>query len=332
MNPICRVGQAKRGPTVRFTRKWWDLLVFAAFFLSPCISLAQSPEAENNDIPEEYKSIKIKLDDRELFEYLAVESPNKPYVKKLFAPGGVQILRDSPEDHKHHHALMFALTAGNVDFWGEESGAGIEKAAAMEFSNSTSNGILRAVIKQRVDWTDPKSDASIVREYRKLRGFASPEIKATLLSWHSTLKPAEGKDSVVLGGGHYFGLGMRFVVSMDVEGEFLFADDKEGETVRGTEKLTPARWCAYRSKADGKPVTVAIFDSPDNPRHPNRFFTMTQPFAYLSATLNLWKEPMTLKAGETLKLSYGVAAWDGHVEPAEIEKTYGEWLKLDKDP
>jgi hypothetical protein len=310
----------------------FSIFLLSAILLSPCISRAQSPETENNDLPEDFKSITIKLDDRELFEYRAVESPNKPYVKKLFTPGGVQILRDSPEDHKHHHALMFALKADNVDFWSEESGAGIEKSAAMQSSNLTYNEILRAVIKQRIDWIDPKSDASIVREYRQLNAFASPEIKPTLLSWHSTLKPAKDKETVVLGGEHYFGLGMRFVSSMDAEGEFLNSENKEGETVRGTEKLTPARWCAYRSKADGKPVTVAIFDSPENPRHPNRFFTMTKPFAYMAATLNLWKEPLTLKSGEPLPLKYGVAAWDGHVDAADIEKTYEQWLKIENEP
>ena len=35
--------------------------------------------------------------------------PAKPYVKRLTTPGGVNILRDAPHDHLHHHALMMAL-------------------------------------------------------------------------------------------------------------------------------------------------------------------------------------------------------------------------------
>jgi hypothetical protein len=292
---------------------------------------AQSKEAKIAIVVEDNQSIVVKAADREVLEYQCQESPNKPYVRQLFTLGGVQILRDSPGDHKHHHGLMFALKADNVDFWGEQPGAGIEKQISLDPMQSiTSNGLGRADFSQKLEWIDPQTEKPLVQEVRRIKIFASPELKATLLSWHTTLEPAKGKESILLGGEHYFGLGMRFVTSMDEEGEFVTSDNKEGESVRGSEKLTPARWCAYRSKAGGKPVTVAIFDSPANPRHPNKFFTM-RPFTYLAATLNLWKEPMTLKAGETLKLAYGVAAWDGHIDAAEIEKTYQQWLEIEKE-
>ena len=292
---------------------------------------AQSKEAKISIAQEDNLSIVIKAADREVLEYRCRESPNKPYVRQLFTPGGVQILRDSPGDHKHHHGLMFALKADNADFWGEQPGAGIEKQVSLDPMQSiTSNGLGRADFSQKLYWIDPQTEKPLVQEIRRIDAFTSPELKATLLSWHTMLEPAKGKESVTLGGDHYFGLGMRFVTSMDEAGEFVTSDNKEGESIRGSEKLTPARWCAYRSQVDGKPVTAAIFDSPENPRHPNKFFTM-RPFAYLSATLNLWKEPMTLKAGEPLKLAYGVAAWDGHIDAADIEKTYQWWVKLEKD-
>jgi hypothetical protein len=252
-------------------------------------------------------------------------------VRELFTPAGVQVLRDSPGDHKHHHALMFAVKADGVDFWGEQPGAGIEKFRAREsIRTKVHSGGGWGDFTSLLDWVDPQANAPLLAETRRIRAFAAPDLKATLLSWHTTLEPAKGKETVTLGGDHYFGLGMRFVTSMDEAGEFLNSENKEGETIRGSEKLTPARWCAYRSTADGKPVTVAMFDSTMNPRHPNKFFTM-RPFAYLAATLNLWKEPMTLKSGEPLKLSYGVAAWDGHVDTDEIEKTYKQWLKFEED-
>ena len=74
-------------------------------------------------------------------------------------------------------------------------------------------------------------------------------------------------------------------------------------------------------------VTVALFDHPSNVRHPARMFTMTAPFAYLAATLNLWKETLKLEPGTTLKLVYGVAVWDGNVEPAQVEALYRRWAK-----
>jgi len=120
------------------------------------------------------------------------------------------------------------------------------------------------------------------------------------------------------------------VESMDKVGTFFNASDAEGEGVRGTEKLTRATWCAYTAEADGKPVTVAMFDHPDNARHPAYWFTMYDPFSYLSATLNLWKEPMTLKTGQPLTLRHGVALWDGRIDKDTVEKAYQRWLAATK--
>ena len=73
-------------------------------------------------------------------------------------------------------------------------------------------------------------------------------------------------------------------------------------------------------------ITCALFDHPANPRHPNRMFTMAKPFAYLSATLNLWKEPLALQPGQPLRLCYGIALFDGAPAAAEIEKLNQLWL------
>jgi hypothetical protein len=131
-----------------------------------------------------------------------------------------------------------------------------------------------------------------------------------------------------LAGSHYFGLGVRFAETMDRDGKFLTPDGKLGDVVRGAERLTPAAWCAYAAAADGRPVTVAVFDHPNNPRHPARMFTMSGPFAYLAATLNLWKEPLEVKAGAPLVLRYGVVAWDGQPDAAKIAAAYKRWAGI----
>ena len=56
-------------------------------------------------------------------------------------------------------------------------------------------------------------------------------------------------------------------------------------------------------------------------------FTMPRHFAYISATLNLKKEPLKIESGKPLALTYAVALWDGRVEPAEVEKLYRWWVK-----
>jgi hypothetical protein len=52
---------------------------------------------------------------------------------------------------------------------------------------------------------------------------------------------------------------------------------------------------------------------------------MTKHFAYLAATLNLWKEPMTLTADKPLDLCYGIVLWDGQIDKEAIQKAYDAW-------
>ncbi len=91
-------------------------------------------------------------------------------------------------------------------------------------------------------------------------------------------------------------------------------------------------WCAFHGPTAEGPVTVAVFDHPSNPRHPATHFMMPAPFAYLSATLNLWKQPLRVQAGAPLRLCYGVAIWDGEVSADQVEQLYRRWIELTKTP
>jgi hypothetical protein len=275
-------------------------------------------------VVQDKETIAVFAGDRQVMEYRHVQSPLKPYASKLFSPGGAQVLRDSPSDHKHHHALMFAVAADNVNFWEETQGAGIQRPRSVKLIRP--NASKGAGLVQELDWVDTAGNRTLLAEQRTVEVLQSQDAGATLLAWTTRLAPS-GKEPASLGGSHYFGLGMRFPISMDKGGRFFNAESLEGEVVRGTERLTPARWCAYTADADGKVVTVALFDHPSNLRHPARMFTMTAPFAYLAGTLNLWKEPYVLEPGRTLTLIYGVAVWDGTVEPGRIEALYRKWAK-----
>ena len=252
-------------------------------------------------------------------EYQAAANPLKPYVAQLRTPGGVAVLRDSPADHVHHHALMFALSVEGVTFWEEKADAGRQVPRQLKRE--------RDRLSQVLDWTTPDGKV-VLREERSLRLHETPASAATLLTWRSRLRAPAGRASVTLTGSHYYGLGARFVVAMDQGGVFTNSAGAAGDVVRGTERLTNAAWCAYTAAAEGKPVTIALFDHPANLRHPSRMFTMAAKFAYLAATLNLWKEPYTLEAAHPLDLRYGVALWDGKIDSAAIEALYRQWRKL----
>ncbi|OHB69018.1 MAG: hypothetical protein A2V70_20555, partial [Planctomycetes bacterium RBG_13_63_9] len=253
--------------------------------------------------------------------------PKKSYIKQLCSPAGVNVLRDSPHDHTHHHALMFAVGVDGVDFWSESANCGTQQPRALDdLSVTTVDGVCRACFTEQLDWLAPDS-TKLLAEERTIEVCQPAEKSLSLVTWESCLRPGPGKDSVTLAGSHYFGLGMRLVESMDTVGKHFNAAGKLGPIVRGDERLTKAKWSAYTAPAGGKPVTVAMFDDPHNPRHPARFFTMVEHFAYLSATLNLSEEPLTVKADEPLRLRYAVAVWDGEVGPPTVEEAYQQWIK-----
>jgi len=273
--------------------------------------------------------ITVSAGNRPVFRYRCESNPMKPYADQLFSPSGVQVLRNSPHDHKHHHGLMYALAVDGVNFWEElkTSGREISKSVG-DVKSTVHDGRGRAGFVQQLEWVGPNSDKPMLIERRAIDVLAAGDLGATLVEWRCRLQTPPGKDAVTLTGSHYFGLGMRFLTSMDAGGRFFNAEDKPGQLVRADSWLTPVKWCAYTAKADGRPVTAAMFDHPDNLRHPATFFTMTKAFAYLSATLNEWKEPIVVKSDKPLDLCYGVALWDGEADKATVEKLYQRWLQL----
>jgi len=262
-----------------------------------------------------------------LAEYRYTLVPYKPYISIFRTPEGINVLRDAPHDHLHHHALMFAIGVDGVDFWQEGNAPG--RQLHREFVNTGDLSPRHDTVGfvERLDWLGPESDNPILHEKRTVEIFDPKAFGASVMTWETELTVPEGKENASLTGSHYFGLGMRFLESMDKEGAFFNADNAEGDLVRGDEHVTRSRWCAYTSMADGKPVSVAMFDSPDNPRHPAWWFTMSTPFDYLSATLNLYREPMELKADAPLRLRYGVALWDERVDAATVERTCKKWVE-----
>jgi hypothetical protein len=282
------------------------------------VTLALAPPASAPETVEVTPdAVRVRIGGALVLEYLRGGVPFKPYVSQLRTPGGVNVLRDHVADHLHHHGLMFAVRAGDVNFWEETPGCGTQR--------STHVRTLRSGLQDSLAWWGPDAAAPLLQEERRVEVLTSADQQATLVDWRSTLAlPREASGPVSLTGAHYHGLGMRFVQPMD-GGSFTNAEDDPGTVFRGEERLMQGRWCAYRAAVDGRDVTVAMFDHPGNPR-PATWFTMPRAFGYLAATLRLHEKPLELTAGKPVTLRYGVAVWDGNVNRDRIEKLCRAWL------
>jgi sugar phosphate isomerase/epimerase len=274
-------------------------------------------------IQQDKNTISVLAGERPVLEYRFTDVPFKPCVTGLYTPSGLQILRDSPHDHLHHHALMYAVGVDELNFWEE---APPDKVGREVHRSLEGQGIGGARFSERLDWLGP-DDKLLLGERRTIDVRAGKDFGATLVTWRARLETPPEKASLKLTGRHYFGLGMRFVESMDRVGKFIQADASREEVIRGTEQVVATKWIAYTAPVDGKPVTVALFDHPGNARHPAAMFRMLDPFAYMSATLNLYREPLEIVAGKPLELAYGVSLWDGEVSAEQVEAMYRRWVE-----
>jgi len=301
------------------------LLFFALCFLMMSnTAFTQEPMS----ITMEANSVSVRQGQHSLLCYRYDDVLFKPYVQQLYSPSGINILRDAPSDHLHHHALMYAVAVDGVNFWEEQTEPGRQLHKRFgDMSIDKNDNAPGAGFTEQIDWINPRSRELLLKERRTIKVCQLDDVKATLLNWQSSLEVPSGKKSMTLTGSHYFGLGMRFLESMDTGGQFLNATGESGDIVRGAERLARADWCAYTAKADGKIVTIAMFGHPENLRHPMHWFTMTTPFAYLAATLNLHKEPLEVTSEKPLVLRYAVVVWDGRIDKSKIDGIYRRWIE-----
>jgi len=299
----------------------------AAFLLMALIMVASGARADSIS----GGNATLTKGDRVQLEYVSsgeAFKAFKPYIRQLSSPGGVNLLRDNVADHIHHHALMFAVAVDGVDFWSEQKNCGkqLQKSLSFRGTGGKPGNWARRLLQGELEWVS--SDGKpIAKESRTIELYGgTPD--CTMLTWRTRLSPPADKQSIQVTGSHYFGLGIRFVESMDKADSFMFAEiDAKSTVVRGSEKVTPSKWVAFSGPVDGKVVTVAMFDYPNNQRKAY-WFTMYDAFAYLSATINLFREPLTVKADQPLDLRYGLAVWDGKVDRQQVEKACQHWLQL----
>ena len=253
-----------------------------------------------------------------ILEYRYDKRRPKTYVHPLFAPNGVPITLDSPEDHVHHRGIMLGWSNVNgFDFWGEVNPGAHGQIVHQSFEQLEEGE--PATLTSLNHWV---ANGKVLLVERRTIRVPAPAPDAVRMEWESELRPRAGPVTLDASKHVYNGLGVRFARGMD-GGRVLNA---KGATEIEQANGQRAEWCAYRGAAgpeDGK-CTLAIFDAPGNPRHPTPFFVMNRRFGYLSAAPT-FREPFHLKRGETLRLRYALVALPGEPEKAELDELYRRW-------
>jgi len=95
-----------------------------------------------------------------------------------------------------------------------------------------------------------------------------------------------------------------------------------------------AKWVNYWGPVDGKTVGIAIFDHPDNPRHPTtwhaRDYGLIAANPFGKKYFKAGEGALTLEKGKTVTFFYRFFFHEGSNEKIDIPAHYEKWSKTHK--
>ena len=226
-------------------------------------------------IVEQPDRLRVEINGQLLTEYRFKDVP-RPFCYPLLGPGGLPMTRNWPmkdvpgedRDHKHHRSLWF--THGSVnghDFWSEDRDFG--KIVHDGFTKIRS-GSDEGVISSRNKWI--ASDGTVVCTDEETWRFYSRPANERLFDFEITLKALNSPLTFV--DTKEGSMAVRLNETMRLKPNKQNAGKPTGhivnsEGVRDEQTWGKrAAWCDYYGPVEGKTVGIAIFDHPQNPRHP----------------------------------------------------------------
>lgn len=215
--------------------------------------------------------VRVEINGQLFTEYYFKDVP-RPYCYPLIGPGGAAMTRNWPmkntpdeqHDHPHHRSLWFAHGSVNgQDFWSEEKGHG--RTVHDGFIELTS-GAKVGVIKSRNKWV--AADGTVMcTDERTLRFYNPGSEHERMLDFEVTLHASNG--DVTFGDTKEGTMAVRLAATLRLKGKVGHGHIITSTGVRdGQTWGKRADWCDYYGPVEGKTVGIAIFDNPENPRHP----------------------------------------------------------------
>ena len=299
-----------------------------------CLAVAPGAAAAtlSLDTSEEPAAWSLLYGQQKLFVYSFAPQKFKPYVKELSPLGGENILRDAPFDHLHHHALMYGIRVNGINFWEEVSGSGVQKVISTSrpvCAEAGTGGQAQARFEQVLHWVAPQdaflpdtAPVALLVERRALVLTVNPARREVALEWQSKFEVGGKTNTVTLSGANYHGLGLRFRQDLDRLAAHRLAGTPNWppgpvlDLANNRQDLSRAPWATVSLDAPGHPATIALAGHPANLRGDAVYFSMLTPFAYLSATQGLDKEPLIYHRGDSFELNYLVLVYP-EAKPSE---------------
>lgn len=273
--------------------------------------------------------------DRLLLVYAFGKDQFKPYVRELYTLRGENVLRDAPADHLHHHGLMYAIRVNGVNFWEEVNSPGIQKSIRLVANQARRgpDGLPQASFTQLIHWLTSTNQADaesagapLLIEERTLTLTVDERNDEVALRWEAAFEVGPEVGRVQLHGANYNGLGVRLPQSFDKVARFANSENSAYEGAN-TQNIIRAQWTSVAGAFADRDIMLVLFGHPRNTPGIGRFFTMTEAFAYLSATQGLDENPIQYTAGQKFRLRYLLTVYPAHKDWEFIQQRSELWQK-----
>ncbi|KAA3611492.1 MAG: hypothetical protein DWQ01_05215 [Planctomycetota bacterium] len=283
-----------------------------------------------------------KLEDRirleiggQLFSEYRFQEAAIPFFYPLFGPKGQAMTRSYPmahvsgeaKDHPHHRSLWF--THGNVngfDFW-HASGDQYPRIVFRRLASSSSGPMYGSFVAEH-DWLAPDGKR-VCRDRRSFRFSRQAEnrlleIRIQIIASEGPLRFGDTKEG---------SMAIRVHPALRLKGKIAAGQilNSEGK-VNGKAWGKRARWVDYSGPIQGEVLGVAMFDHPQNFRHPTWWHARdyglmaANPFGIHDFEGKAkGTGDFLLAKGETLELRYAVYLHQGNAQEAKVESSWQAW-------
>jgi hypothetical protein len=326
------------------------LLVLAGLFAPGALRAA----ANDVKLTRSDDRVRVEIGGKLFTEYVFKGGP-KPYFYPVLASDGTELMRNFPmkkgvpgevEDHPHHRSLWFTHGAVNgVDFWAESDlqkpGQTRQGTIKGELVSAKTIGS-RGEIRSRNQWVGPDGTVHCTDETTlRFQGLADG---SRLLDYEVTIKAPAGKP-VVFGDTKEGSMAIRLPLWMTPDHSYSVNKKRQKHEGKGTivnaEGIKNdatwgkrSTWVDYYGPKDGKVYGVAMFDHPQNPRHPTWWHVRS--YALFAANPfgkhdfeNLKNEPkagdLTIPAGGSVTFRWRFYFHTGDEKAAKVAERYKEY-------
>jgi hypothetical protein len=306
---------------------------FLCFFIS-CLSVSAADPSEFH-WKRGTDSFALQLKDQNVWQFNYPVKPGaKPYFHPIALPGGSSLTWLSPPDHIWHLALWFSWKYINkVNYWEVNKEGICDGLTEWSDVRVETRSDHSARIRINLSYRPQKTKSTLLKEKRTIR-ISSPATDGSyFMDW--TMEFLAGKENLKFDRtpsteksiSGYAGLSARFAKELtDIQ---IMATADKGRMLENRYGY-PATATDFNGRIDNGEAGMAMLNHPLNPRHPTRWYVITdpeRPFWYMNAAL-LQSEAYDLAAGKKMTLRYRIWVHPQRWTSTKLNEEFERYRKI----